>query len=273
MAFSLLKLTAFPLTTTTTTKTAATCQKLLQSTTTKTLCASIYSSNKGLRFKSTKKRIDTDGRNRDMCPPPPPKVLCGNEHMKGKDPCAKIKYGKHEKKKEPFKSMWLDSPCCKLPECPNMIERLDEKNWSHSDKLTRKYQRTWPDCPEFKLVSKKICDFEEYKMPQMEKRKPKDRPKTAQPLASEEDCEPKKITKIKCVRITLPGCKACRSPPKCVPSKKKSDCQKVCTPSPSFSECQRPKLRKRRPRECDCLDQVPMCKVFAYMRYLKEKKA
>ncbi|KAM7356200.1 uncharacterized protein ACRADG_002004 [Cochliomyia hominivorax] len=147
--------------------------------------------------------------------------------------------------------------CCGNP-CIDALPRFDLLYYKRSDKLKREYQQTWNECPELLKKPKVICCFDKIKRPKLAKRPRKHRPQTA--------CEQKSCTNVnyKCPRITLPGCRAAHIPPKCRPSKAKSNCVKRKAPYPAFSECTRKLPRPRHPIECRCLLTPSMCEVWAY---------
>lgn len=148
------------------------------------------------------------------------------------------------------------SECCGNP-CIDAYPRFDVLYYKRTDKLHREYQQTWNECPELIRKPKVICCFDKIRKPKWQKRPLKQRPQTA--------CE-QKCSKAgyKCPRMTMAGCRAAHIPPKCRPSKTKSECMKRKAPFPAYSECTRKLPRPRHPIECRCLLTPSMCEVWAY---------
>lgn len=199
------------------------------------------------------------------CTPPPPR--CGAEMIKKlvADGCRKaVKKAEFKNDPPPFKSMWENPECCKLP-CPDAVVRFDELYYRPSDKSKKVYRQTWIECPEKRIVRKAVCDYRNLKYPQMERRPRKVRPKTA--------CEIKhahmacRVVDHRCRKICMPGCRGARLPPSCVYVKPPTKCKKICCPYPSFSECKRPKPKKLRQQECNCVRVHMMCEAYALLRH------
>lgn len=220
-----------------------------------------------LRFKS--KKSSSGGRHecaKDNAP------ICGPKNVKKlkKTGCDGKSGGKGKKKhtqKFEFKSMWENPDCCKNP-CPDMQVRFDEIYYKTSDKAKRTYYQTWVECPKKKIVKKPVCDYKNFIYPKHKKRTRKGRPKTACSTSDDSKILMKctKKTNSKCVKITLPGCRGVRDPPKCKKVTSPADCRKICTPYPSFSECKKPKPKPKRRVECNCLRILSMCDVWAELR-------
>uniref|UniRef100_A0A1A9VV48 Uncharacterized protein n=1 Tax=Glossina austeni TaxID=7395 RepID=A0A1A9VV48_GLOAU len=160
-------------------------------------------------------------------------------------------------------------PECCLDPCKDALPRFDLLYYKRTDKLKRKYQQTWAECPELLKKPKVICCFDKIKYPPMEKRKKRDRPETA--------CNPVCASaRSACPSFTLPGCREPRKPPKCAVFRSPAKCKKKKAPYPSFSECSRKRPPPLHPIECHCLAIVPMCEVWAYyhkMRRIKKTTA
>lgn len=185
-----------------------------------------------------------------------------------KNPCtdAKPPSKKREPKKIIFKSMW--DPSCFLPPCPNPPP-LDAIHYKPSDKETRKYTRTWNECPPQKIVKKLLCEFPKFKVPPLHKRVKGQRPATAKSMKNE--CSGKNDN-AKCIKISLPGCAKARNPPKCKVGRSLKDCEKIKCPYPAFSECNRAPPNPARRTECGCLLVRSLCEVYNRMRQLGQLK-
>lgn len=181
--------------------------------------------------------------------------------MQKKTACDAKKGGKEKKKeKVQFTSVW--DPSCFAPPCP-YPPPLDAIHYKPSDKQTRKYTRTWNECPPRKIVKKLICEFPQFKIPSMEKRGKQQRPETAKCVTDE--C---KRQNHKCIKISLPGCKKVRDPPKCKPERILSDCIRPRCPYPAFSECARLPYNPKKNTECACLLVRSLCEVYNRLRQL-----
>lgn len=182
-------------------------------------------------------------------------------------PCAGNKEPgkKKEKSKSKFVSMW--DPSCFAPPCP-YPPPLDSIHYQPSDKATRKYTRTWNECPPRKVVKKTLCEFPKFKIPPMEKRPKAQRPETAKCM-KDKSCGPAGAN-LKCIKISLPGCRKAREPPKCVPERGPADCQKIHCPYPAFSECIRKPYNPKKNTECGCLLVRSLCEIYNRMRQLNK---
>lgn len=167
---------------------------------------------------------------------------------------------KKSKDKPKFVSMW--DPSCFAPPCPHPPP-LDSIHYKPSDKATRKYTRTWNECPPRKIVKKLICEFPKFKMPPMEKRTKDQKPETAKCVA---ECNKKQNPK--CIKISLPGCKKVRDTLKCKGERSFSDCKRPKCPYPAFSECARLPYNPKKNTECACLLVRSLCEVYNRMRQL-----
>lgn len=124
------------------------------------------------------------------------------------------------------------------PDCE--LYKHDVHHYQPSDK-TRRYQRTWPDCPMIWLQPKPICchpkDYSEI---------PRRAPKPYKPPLTQ-------LEKFKYEMAQL--CKTCRMDHKVVrkclicPTK---HCKRNSAPFPSFSECKTKYIERYSPTECAC---------------------
>ncbi|CAD7012672.1 uncharacterized protein LOC101448592 [Ceratitis capitata] len=145
--------------------------------------------------------------------------------------------------------------CC--PPCRDVLPRFDDLYYKPSDKDTRKYQQTWSECPRLLITPRLICCTEETDVPLLEKRVFKRRDEDMFELYAARLCRNTK--EGRCAKLSWPGCRMGRVPPKCFVIKPMSDCKKRCTPYPSYSECLRDPARQLRPVECNCLKVGPLC--------------
>ncbi|KAL9915430.1 uncharacterized protein LOC119636600 [Glossina fuscipes] len=156
-------------------------------------------------------------------------------------------------------------PECCLDPCKDALPRFDLLYYKRSDKLKRKYQQTWVECPELLKKPKVICCYDKVQYPPMEKRLKIDRPSTA--------CSPVCASaRSSCPSFTLPNCRESRKPPKCAVFRSPMKCKKKKAPYPSFSECSRTRPPPLHPIECHCLAIVPMCEVWAYYQKMRRIK-
>lgn len=179
---------------------------------------------------------------------------------------------KKSEPKEPFKSMWETIPGWGEQDC---ILRLDNVHYKPSDKNTRVYQMTWEPCPRAVKRLRKICCYEDAKVPPQCKRRrggrggsacERDNSDLKQDYELLRKCMGKKIEKVtKCQKVAMPDCPAVASNIKCRVVRAPSDCQKICTPYPSYSECQRDEGKKPHPRECGCLGNTMMCEATMFL--------
>lgn len=207
----------------------------------------------------------------EVCEPPQP--LCSSMKLNEKG-CGEPKDSnkKEEKKINPpplpinERDIVIKVPdeCCPDP-CKWAYPRFDLLYYKRTDKLNRVYTQTWAECPELLRKPKIICCLDKIVMPQLPKRKPKEKPKTA----CEVICPP---PASKCPRITLEGCRPARVPPKCTIVRKPANCEKKKAPYPSFSECKRDIPRPLRPIECKCLVVPSICEMWAYYKKMHSMK-
>ncbi|XP_036333616.1 uncharacterized protein LOC118744595 [Rhagoletis pomonella] len=163
--------------------------------------------------------------------------------------CSKDKMKKVTCKKREFPLDFNFDECCKG--CKDVLPRFDDLYYKPSDKSERKYQQTWSECPDIFIVPMKLCCTEYYAVSKMEKRKHKKLEVDQLEDIVVRLCRNK--LSARCSKISWPGCKAVRDPPKCTATKKSSGCSKICTPYPSYSECEKKSPKFLRPAECKCL--------------------
>ncbi|XP_037951115.1 uncharacterized protein LOC119681886 [Teleopsis dalmanni] len=183
---------------------------------------------------------------------------------------AKTKCGQDLKNnviKKPYIFLELiRKPECCLELCPDPMPRFDDLYYKESDKLKRVYTRTWKACTGPLIKKKRFCSYDNLPALPYKKRDFRNKPKTA---CREGDCT--KFHK-KCTKIVLPGCKNVPCNVKCTPGRKPSNCKKKCTQYPAFSECRKPKFRKLRPVECNCLKDNALCDLYNYLRKKIKKR-
>ncbi|EDW10141.1 uncharacterized protein LOC6580359 [Drosophila mojavensis] len=200
----------------------------------------------------------------DKCEEKPQESKCGlvlNEYTCGQKPTEPY-VPKPAAKQPPLVSMWTIKDCDQDLSCA-MDLRYDMKYYSISDKLKRKYQVTWNECPRLLIKPKKVCLYEKMKRPKIERR-----PRGAMTGGTPQK-PPETLDKAKsaCVYIKSVCCKTGRRPPKCkaaFPSL--GNCEKRKTPYPSYSECIRDPAIPLPPVECGCLNKVFTCDAWAVLR-------
>lgn len=156
----------------------------------------------------------------------------------------------------PWKSMWGD-PTCKLTPCP-MLKPLDAYYYKPSNKLTKKYQQTWNECPDREAMNKIICTYPQYKYPEPERRKRKER-LCEDPCTQTPDCKIEKLSR--CTKIRMPGCRTVRDPPKCH-NYKKSGCEKEECPEMCYTECNKQAPNEKVSNDCGCLHVRSITEVY-----------
>ncbi|XP_037956387.1 uncharacterized protein LOC119686012 [Teleopsis dalmanni] len=154
------------------------------------------------------------------------------------------------------------NPICCNEICPEPFPRFDDLYYVESDKLKRKYPRTWKECLNYPEKRRPVCDWRKAKAIPYDKR-------VRKPHGEPCDCGIVIEKAEKCKKIVSKGCKPVKDPPSCALARKPTDCKKICTQYPSFSECQKPPFKKARIVECDCLKSQSLCTLF---RLLKNKK-
>lgn len=140
-----------------------------------------------------------------------------------------------------------------------------DKFYKPSDK-SRRYQRTWPECPLIWLRPKDVCCPDPECCPP-EKRRVRKPPK---PPLSAVDKHLFQMSLLCRSVLTAPGCRLGRRPPKCVRLREPSDCCKTPAPMPSFSEVCRHLVPFHCPQECACLSVRNICD--AWTKNQKHKK-
>ncbi|XP_064552206.1 uncharacterized protein LOC135437997 [Drosophila montana] len=153
--------------------------------------------------------------------------------------------------------------------------RLDLTHYKPSDKLMRKYPRTWNKCVMKQRKVKLQCVSE----PATPERRTIDRTRKTSscekppcapgsPQLNLRTCKTKK--KTSCPRVTMPFCKTSAVPPTCkAGARGPKKCRKRLTKYPAFSECLIDPLLIPLPIECNCSKTPPMCKVWEYYRNKK----
>ncbi|KAH8305902.1 hypothetical protein KR018_002298, partial [Drosophila ironensis] len=171
---------------------------------------------------------------------------------------------------------------CKVPykpiaECMDpcfFAVRLDDKHYSPSDSLGRKYQCHWVECHHRKPKKRcrRVPPERSYRV--IAKSCSKQRTTPMCPTPTPMPCkisEPKKTT---CPKIKLCNCAPtpartdCRGPPILPPRPR---CRRKATQYPSFSECKHDDIEPGRPIECRCLETPPTCIVYRQMNRNKEQ--
>ncbi|XP_017016968.1 uncharacterized protein cola [Drosophila kikkawai] len=182
--------------------------------------------------------------------------------------CTKDKFGCPLKVKKPFETpsfkrdkypLYLkeiydrkDRPVD--PGCPQRLIRHDKLRYKPSDKF-RKFQRTWPECPQIWLRPKDTCCPDPEIIPPTKRRvrlPPKPSPTTIEKHNFQMDLFCKSF-------IKGAGCKQGRRPPDCRRPREVSDCTKTPAPIPSFSEVCRDLVPSYCPAECACLTLPTRC--------------
>ncbi|EDW00802.1 GH20818 [Drosophila grimshawi] len=165
--------------------------------------------------------------------------------------------------------------CLKDP-CSFDVPRADLIHYKPTDKLRRKYRRTW--C-KFVLKRQAIKMKCMHKPVTFKRRKPRRftvvksscQRKEVDPCAPKlnlRTCKPMK--KTLCPRLTMPHCKPSVVPPSCKRGgRKRSKCRKRLTKYPAFSECLIDPLPSAPRVECNCLLTPSMCSVWEYYRNKK----
>lgn len=201
--------------------------------------------------------------------------------FKAKDPCwQSLRRTEYKCRTDPefMLPSFIDaSKKCLSDPCAWDVPRADLIHYRPSDKLKRKYQRTWIKCVVKKRKVKMHCACIPVRT---KKRTFKKKSKISKcevssctlgvSDASLADCQAIKPVKTTCPKINMPGCKPGRLPPACrrghrAPSK----CRKRLTKYPAFSECLIDPLPTAPPVECNCLKTPSMCSVWEYFRNKK----
>ncbi|XP_030563286.1 uncharacterized protein LOC115764423 [Drosophila novamexicana] len=153
--------------------------------------------------------------------------------------------------------------------------RLDLTHYKPSDKLKRKYPRTWNNCVVKQRKAKLQCvsepvTHERRKFERTQKISACEKPPCAlgSPHLKLQVC--KRPEKKLCPRLTMPFCKSGAVPPTCKKGARgPKKCHKRLTKYPAFSECLIDPLPITPPIECNCYKTPPMCKVWEYFRNKK----
>lgn len=200
--------------------------------------------------------------------------------FKNKDPCwQSLRRTEYKCRTDPefMLDAFIDAKKkCLGDPCAWDVPRADLTHYRPSDKLRRKYPRTWIKCVLKRRKIKMQCSW---KPVRHERRKFKKMSKKSQcdqaPCAlgaidlKLSSCA-RKPKKSKCPKITMPFCKPCRNPPRCIKGgRRPSYCRKRLTKYPAFSECLMDPLPTAPPVECNCLKTPMMCQVWEYFRNRK----
>ncbi|KAM8713385.1 hypothetical protein ACLKA7_013664 [Drosophila subpalustris] len=202
--------------------------------------------------------------------------------FKSKDPCwQSLRRTEYKCRTDPefLLESFIDArKKCLADPCAWDVPRADLTHYRPSDKLKRKYQRTWIKC----VVKRRKLKMECFCKPVMHKRRKFTPMKNPTGRAAVEmftmgtpdlglaKCGKSKPRKTACPKVGMPGCKAARSPPSCRESgRKPSNCRKRMTKYPAFSECLIDPLPDSPPIECNCLKTPMMCQVWEYYRNRK----
>lgn len=172
---------------------------------------------------------------------------------------------------------------CLQDDCAWFSPRLDLVHYRPSDKLKRKYHRTWIKCVVKKRRVKMVCHCEPVKY------QPRSIPPCnggvigakkvpcpeslpcvlGAPDLELDPCKKPSADQLACPKMTMPCCKAAKKPPICKNPRPKVECRKRLTKYPSFSECLIDPLPDSPPVECKCLNKPMMCEVWEYWRKRK----
>ncbi|XP_030563274.1 uncharacterized protein LOC115764413 [Drosophila novamexicana] len=199
--------------------------------------------------------------------------------FKNKDPCwQSLRRTEYKCRTDPefLLDAFIDAKkkCLQDP-CAWDVPRADLTYYRPSDKLKRKYPRTWIKCVVKRRKVKMQCAW---KPVPHERRKFQRIHKTSTceadacalgaPHLKLQICRPPE--KTTCPRLTMPFCKTSVVPPKCKTSgRKPSKCRKRLTKYPAFSECLIDPLPTAPPVECKCLKTPSMCSIWEYFRNKK----
>ncbi|XP_017079559.1 uncharacterized protein LOC108113482 [Drosophila eugracilis] len=159
-----------------------------------------------------------------------------------------------------------DNRC--LGPCATAYPRTDLMFYKPSDKLNRKYQRTWCECELTQRKRKAICRCR----PPNFLRRPRPVLKSSSCSVGGEDlglglCRPEKKVSS-CPRFKLPFCKPA-SVVGCRAGRPHAGCARRRTKYPSYSECTLEPTPDVPPTHCFCVNQPPMCVVWNYYRMKK----
>ncbi|EDV35680.1 uncharacterized protein Dana_GF19808 [Drosophila ananassae] len=137
-----------------------------------------------------------------------------------------------------------------------LIKR-DATLYKPSDK-SRRYQRTWAECPLIWLRPKPYCcpDPEYYPTGKRRPHPP------AETRLSPIEMHLYQMALLCKATLTEPGCRPGRTPPKCLIIRRPTNCKKKCSPMPSFSEACRHLMPKFCPTECSCSAPASMCEAW-----------
>ncbi|XP_016970208.1 uncharacterized protein LOC108038023 [Drosophila rhopaloa] len=155
--------------------------------------------------------------------------------------------------------------------CATSYPPTDLTLYKPSDKLARRYQRTWCECELKERKRKAVCRCRPVNFLRRARRTPPLKASKVCPDGSESlglgQCRPKK-EEGSCPRFKLPFCKEASSVG-CRPGRPHSGCIRRRTKYPSYSECKVDPLPDLPPSHCFCINQPPMCVVWNYYRMKK----
>lgn len=213
----------------------------------------------------------------------------------GKKPSLRLGHGSSRKKivirpsiPQRFVSMWEGRT--NFDVWKDSYSRLDDKNYTISDKNKRVYQMTWEEGTYIKR-KKNLCCGECEERPYIKRPRNNVAPKEEGEELSDLEKKCLKMEVVKnseteglhdrirnlkeCQKRTMSLCGANnKSKLSCQVQRSliRKPCQKECTPYPSFTECrlQIPLNKKPPPRECGCLNRPSNCELLGSIK-IKEK--
>lgn len=155
--------------------------------------------------------------------------------------------------------------------CGNSYPPTDLTLYKPSDKLSKKYQRTWCECELEERKRKAVCRCRPPNFLRRPRRTPPLQESKVCPDGNESLglglCRPPPVASS-CPRFKLPFCKQASSVG-CRPGRPHAGCVRRRTKYPSFSECKTHPLPDVPPTQCFCINQPPMCVVWNYYRMKK----
>ncbi|XP_017126322.1 uncharacterized protein LOC108145424 [Drosophila elegans] len=166
---------------------------------------------------------------------------------------------------------FIDAQSRCLPPCASAYPPTDLTLYKPTDKLNRRYQRTWCECELEERKRKAVCRCRPVNFLRRARRTPPLKATKVCPDGNESlglgQCRPKK-DEGSCPRFKLPFCKDGRTVG-CRAGRSPSNCLRRRTKYPSYSECKLDPLPDVPPSQCSCINQPPMCEVWNYYRMKK----